>query len=352
MTSVEETTTLQGQLLRLAAHKVGNRHHEDPLILSEALINLDGLSQTEDLAFHLLGGFESDIFYRFTFEEAQPEQNPVLTSVSKIFNNPDQMHEESRHLATHLYYLLAHPKIKSGDFYMAYFSNILFEDELVNAIGLFKMESKQDFINLTITGTDSFLEIRDGYPLHQVDKGCLIYETHPDEGYRVQILDRSNKTEANYWKHTFLLLEVIPGAFHQTQNLLNLTHAYVSQQLPVEFDIEKVDQGDILKRSIDYFKHHDEFNEENFADEIFKELDLTDSFRRYKQDYQEAIEQPPDPTFPIHPDAVKQQSRHFKSVLKLDKNFHIYIHGDRNLIEKGTEADGRKFYKVYFSEER
>ena len=47
-----------------------------------------------------------------------------------------------------------------------------------------------------------------------------------------------------------------------------------------------------------------------------------------------------------------KQEKSFKSVLKLDKNFHIYIHGDRQLIEKGTDADGRKFYKVYYDKEK
>ena len=38
--------------------------------------------------------------------------------------------------------------------------------------------------------------------------------------------------------------------------------------------------------------------------------------------------------------------------LKLDKNFHIYIHGNRELIEKGyDEARGEHFYKIYFKEE-
>ncbi len=41
-----------------------------------------------------------------------------------------------------------------------------------------------------------------------------------------------------------------------------------------------------------------------------------------------------------------------RSVLKLDKNFHIYIHGDRELIERGyDEEKGKSFYKVYFEEE-
>ena len=55
--------------------------------------------------------------------------------------------------------------------------------------------------------------------------------------------------------------------------------------------------------------------------------------------------------FPINQAAVKKNQRYFKSVIKLDKNFHIYIHGDRELIEQGIDKDGRKFYKIYYEEE-
>jgi len=48
---------------------------------------------------------------------------------------------------------------------------------------------------------------------------------------------------------------------------------------------------------------------------------------------------------------VKKQARIFKTVLKLDKNFRIYIHGNRELIEQGVEKDGRKYYKIYFEQE-
>ena len=50
--------------------------------------------------------------------------------------------------------------------------------------------------------------------------------------------------------------------------------------------------------------------------------------------------------------AVKKQARVFKSVLKLDKNFHIYIHGNRDLIEQGTDERGRKYYNIYYEEEQ
>jgi predicted transcriptional regulator len=35
----------------------------------------------------------------------------------------------------------------------------------------------------------------------------------------------------------------------------------------------------------------------------------------------------------------------------IDKNFHIYVHGNRNLIEQGIDETGRKFYKIYYQEE-
>ncbi|RYD70349.1 MAG: nucleoid-associated protein, partial [Sphingobacteriales bacterium] len=56
--------------------------------------------------------------------------------------------------------------------------------------------------------------------------------------------------------------------------------------------------------------------------------------------------------FEIAESAVKKQARAYKSVLKLDKNFHIYIHGNKDMIEKGYDDDkSMNFYKVYFREE-
>jgi hypothetical protein len=49
---------------------------------------------------------------------------------------------------------------------------------------------------------------------------------------------------------------------------------------------------------------------------------------------------------------VKKQARVFKNILKLDKNFDIYIHGNRELIEKGIDENGRKYYKIYYEEEK
>ena len=38
-----------------------------------------------------------------------------------------------------------------------------------------------------------------------------------------------------------------------------------------------------------------------------------------------------------------------KQVIRLDKNFHVYVHGDKTKIEEGVNEKG-KFLKLYFNE--
>jgi hypothetical protein len=72
----------------------------------------------------------------------------------------------------------------------------------------------------------------------------------------------------------------------------------------------------------------------------------------YKKNYESAKNLEIEDEFDIHLAAVKKQAKVYKSVLKLDKNFHVYIHGRKDLIEKGyDELTGKHYYKLYFDEE-
>ena len=106
-----------------------------------------------------------------------------------------------------------------------------------------------------------------------------------------------------------------------------------------------------MHKSIDYFKTNESFEIEQFQKEVFQSDEMIDSFRRFGARYVENTDYDIAASFGISPDAVKKQSRIYKSVLKLDRNFHIYIHGRTDLIEKGTDSDGRKYYKIYYQEE-
>jgi hypothetical protein len=127
---------------------------------------------------------------------------------------------------------------------------------------------------------------------------------------------------------------------------------FVTKQLTEEYEVSKTDQIDLLNRSVEYFKSHDSYNKEEFENEIFNNSDVIDSFRDFDQKFREENNLKINEAFEISNQAVKKQARIFKSVLKLDKNFHIYIHGNRELIEKGVDDRGRKFYKIFYDQEK
>ncbi len=137
----------------------------------------------------------------------------------------------------------------------------------------------------------------------------------------------------------------------QTQNLLRLCKGFVTERLPEAFEVSKADQVDLLNKSVKFFKENDSFDLNDFTNEVLEEPQKIRAFRDYREQFQTDKEINISDEFDISESAVKKQARVFKSVLKLDKNFHIYIHGNRELIEQGIDKDGRKYYKIYYNEE-
>jgi hypothetical protein len=138
---------------------------------------------------------------------------------------------------------------------------------------------------------------------------------------------------------------------NSTRHVLEMTRTFITEQLPQDQPLERADQIDLLNRSVQYFKANTEFNKEAFAQEVFQEEAMVESFERYGQQFKNDRGVQFNDIFEISAPAVRKQARVFKSVLKLDKNFHIYIHGDRDKIEHGVDEKGRKFYKIYYEQE-
>ena len=91
---------------------------------------------------------------------------------------------------------------------------------------------------------------------------------------------------------------------------------------------------------------------EEFSDEVISQPEMIDSFKSYKRKYQTDHQVEVEDDFEISAPAVKKQNRYFRSVIKLDKNFHIYVHGSRQMIEKGKdETTGMNYYKLFFKDE-
>jgi hypothetical protein len=138
--------------------------------------------------------------------------------------------------------------------------------------------------------------------------------------------------------------------YYNTQQTLSLCKNFVKEELPQQFEISKVDQAALLNKSVQFFKEKDNFNLNEFANEVMEQPEVIESFNWYKSTYQQERDIDIADDFTISDSAVKKQSRIFKSIIKLDKNFHIYVHGNSDLIQQGTDENGR-FYKIYYKEE-
>jgi hypothetical protein len=343
---------LYSVLEKVIVHKVGNptrgeelRLSVNPLTLNDEIVN--GL-----LTKYFLGSFNENELFHFT-HLSNLGMNEVFSYVSSIFEDPAQFVPQSLLLAQFLYSKSTHNKVKEGELYIALFNKVPFENEYVQAIGLFKSENKETFLKVFSHGQSLEIMHEEGININRMDKGCLVFKTNTAEGFKVCITDNTNKQQdARFWVDEFLQVEAYNDSYHNTDKYLSLCKSFVTNEYADKFDITKSDQMDMLNRSMDYFKTKEQFRLDDFTSEVIHHPEVVDSFIRFKDNFESANKYEIQDEFDINLPAVKKQAKVFKSVLKLDKNFHIYIHGRRDLIEKGVdEQTGRKFYRIFYEEE-
>jgi hypothetical protein len=336
---------------KVSVHNIGNKTNGEELHLSKTLLDISDVKVRSLLSKFFLTPFSDPEYHSFTFSNDDFTLNPLHVFASQIFEDAKQFQKIAIDIAKHLYEISIHPQIKPGDLFITYFSEVVVEDEVTDAIGIFKSETKQPFLKLDREQHSYSIRYEDGINIDKLDKGCLIFNTEKESGYKICIIDKSNKTEAQYWKDTFLQLKPYSDVYHYTKDLMNITKYYIAKELPEEFEINKTEQIDLLNRSAEYFKTHDKFDKADYEKEVFKDSKMIKSFRKFDESYRNENDIDFEDSFEISTSAVKEGIKSFKSVLKLDKNFHIYIHGDVELIKQGVEKDGRKFYKIYYERE-
>lgn len=278
------------------------------------------------------------------------ERNDVFDVVSTIFDDPDKFTEYSQRLAEHLHSVSSHHNIKEGDLFIAHFEDCVLDDEIVNAIGLFKAENKDTFLKVYPEGNSSYnINASEGININKLDKGAIIFNTDKQTGYTVLVTDTVNKENARYWLDEFLRATPVENDFYQTQSIINLCQDFVQEIIP---DEDKTDRIALMNDSISYLKSTDSFNNEEFKDRVLQEPELKEAFDDFRDKAIEEQKISPDEEFDISRQAIKKTKRYIRSVIKLDKNFHVYVHGNREHIRKGfDEGKNKNFYTLYFDEE-
>lgn len=341
-------TFIEAVIENFYVHRVGNKIADEQYFIAKRGTHVDEDLKTL-LSHYFLSSFKSDELFSFD-HSIEISLNEVYSCANKIFENPEELYEQSINLARHLYDQSVHPKIKGGEFYIVYFNDCILNGEVTNAIGLFKSENKDTFIEIEQVKDGFDIESRQGVNINKLDKGCLIFNT--ENGYVLSIIDNTNKgSEAQYWKDNFLNVQPKKNEYHQTKQFLGIAKQFVTKQLDDDFEVSKTDKIDFLNRSVDYFKKNETFDKQEFEEQVFGDSKVIESFRKFDQIYRQENEVELSDNFEISAQAVKKQARVFKSVLKLDENFHIYIHGSKELIEQGKDENGRKYYKIYYENE-
>lgn len=337
-------------ICKIIVHKVGNRVNQESLVLSQQPLEL-GEEMTELLEDFFLKSFKSEEQYRF-YSETYLTNNSVYSSVSEIFEDQSRFTYETENIAQHLYDITENPRVQAGELFVVYFEGEENNDGTkIDSIGIFKTENKNAFLKIFPQGETFDIEKDYGIGLSKLDKGALIYNSSKESGFAVSVVDNNKNGDADYWFENFLKVKQRDDEYFHTQETLSVYKDFITKQLPQEFEVSKADQADFLNKSINFFKEKETFDYEEFTQEVLEDQNVIESFSNFKSDYEQEMQVSISEDFAISEAAVKKMSRGFKSVIKLDKNFHIYVHGDRKLLETGQDEKG-KYYRLYFEEEK
>lgn len=333
----------------IIVHEVGNKLNQEKIFFSKKVLSIS--KEMENILInHFLFPFKSNEYFNF-FHEIDINMNEVFVCISKIFKDENTFQEQSVNLAKHLYEQSTHPQIKSGEFYTVYFKDCIIDGETVDAIGLFKSENKDTFLKVFSSGEGFEIETIQGNNINKLDKGCLVFNIEKEKGYIVSVVDNTSKgNNALYWIDDFLHIRQREDEYYNTQNVLSLCKKFAEKELPQQFEITKAEQVDFLNKSMKFFREKENFKINEFTNEVIGNPDIIERFNQYKSSFQKDYDIEITDNFSISDSAVKKQNRSIKKVIKLDKNFDIYIHGNSELIEQGEDKKG-KYYKVYYNNE-
>ena len=296
----------------LVIHRVGNKHNEEDFFISESSFPL-----TEGLSLMMLDYFikpfmkiqDSNQFAH----EIDLNYNELNGISKEIFQNPTSLYINSVKILQHLHEQSQHPHIKTGDLFVAHFSDILYQDKMVDAIGIFKSENKTSFL--------------------QVGQDNANLEVKEKQGIDIKKLDK---------------------VFH-TKEYVNLCKDFAKEV--VQATESKTDEIEFMNKSIKYLERNDNVDLEDFKEFVLDNEEKKQEFDQYKSMYETQNSVAIPDAFTVSMPVVEKQKKSIKNEIKLDTNIQIKI-GVNNpdsidrFIEKGYDHEkDMSFYKIYYNNE-
>ena len=348
--------TSEAVLKELSVHYVGNKSKEEGYTGSVGTFDMDDYLN-EILFGYFLKPFKTgtDLF-KFK-HETELGLNEMYTYCKTIFEYPDKFHLYSVNMLKHLYLQSDHPHIKRGEFYVALFEDLILEGEMVNAIGIFKSEQKETFLKTKDKKNYVTLDLEQGIDIKKLDKGCLVFNTEAESGFRVMLVDQ-NGYDTHYWTHDFLNVEADKNEVYLTKHVINMCKDFSKDVVSREDSAQE--KALFVAKSVKYLQEREQFSMEEFQQEVFadKSPEMVEQFRDYKSVYQREREVPEIESFGISETAVKQENRKIRNTIELDTNIQIKLNfndlqSGSKFLERGYDPEREMYYyKVYFKHEK
>ncbi len=344
--------TTNAYISRATLQRVGNKLTEELNYITEEEIPF-----TEDEEVLLKSFFLSSIrsgqdLMKFS-HHISLDYNAVYDNTTKFFEQEISFIEYSKNILHHLYEKSNHPQIKTGELFVVLFQEVQFQEITTEAIGIFKIEKKIDYLKFNHSGDDLDFMISKGVKLQKIDKGCLIFNTEKSDGYRVISID-NNSYDANYWKKSFLDLEEVMNDSYQTKHHLQMLSSFSNTMVE---DSDTFVQKEFMSQGVQLFNDHEVMTKEILEEELLSPFDVLQSYDNFKTQYKKENNIELDEHFNVSVPTLKKEKRKIKSQINLDTKIQIKLDisdGDtvKENIEKGFDEERKMhYYKVYYNEE-
>lgn len=339
----------------LSIHKVGNKSRNESVFLSENPYSLND-EIVPILKEYFFKSFreKEENYYQFA-HEVDLEYNEMFKLASEIFTDPSSVHEVSKKITQHLFEQSNHPHIKNGEVYVTYLTNVSIDNNIVDAIGVFKSELRTDFLQFEEKDSNLEMILQVGINLNKLDKGCLIFNHKKEEGYKILTVD-SNRYDARYWLEHFLSVDAFQDENFMTKKYLKFCQEFAKEIVfPAE---DKKQEVMFMNRAVNHFAKNDNFEETAFLNEVMENPDLIPEFKSYKADRGEKYSIEDVTNFPIANAAVTDARKSIKNIINLDTNIQIkldFINAEsvEKFVEKGWDEEKQMYYYlVYFNKEQ
>ena len=339
----------------LSIHRVGNKSRNESIFLSENQYGLNDeiVPLLKEYFFKSFREKEEN-YFQFA-HEVDLEYNDMFNLATEIFINPSSVHDVSKKITQHLFEQSNHPHIKNGEVYVTYLTNVSIDNNVVDAVGIFKSELRTDFLQFEEKNSNLEMILQEGINLNKLDKGCLIFNYKKEEGYKILTID-SNRYDAKYWLEHFLAVDAFQDENFMTKKYLKFCQEFAKEVVfPAE---DKKQEVMFMNRAVNHFAKNDNFEETAFLNEVMDNPDLIPEFKSYKADRGEKYSIEDVTSFPIANAAVTDARKSIKNVINLDTHIQIKLdfinpESAEKFVEKGWDEEKQMYYYlVYFNKEQ